>query len=216
MVPNTAFAATLVPSADCDRNHKVCASKTHYANFASSSKLGRVLNQFKQCHISGYIADGSAWQPEANVQNVTGYYAVDNVTLGDSATVRYQSFVEGVNVENDYLATAQFDGVLGLNFENKTSPLNFVSNLNTSGAITQASFALYINRDTAKPTTSVLSLGGFDSSKVTGGFNTHLVMLQANMQWALMPSRITVITLLLVKSVVTHFLIFRSAQWHTQ
>lgn len=85
----------------------------------------------------------------------------------NNLTVPYQTFAEGVSLSSYALNQSQYDGVLGLGFQNDDAPNSFLTNLvnaNQSAAL----FSLWLSKDPSAENGGELTLGGIDTNRMVG------------------------------------------------
>ena len=146
---------TVVPSADCDQSETNCAEHGRYSNFKSST----------------YQGVGAHWASTVDPDNVSGYYSVDTLSLGD-LKVTGQTFAEAVNLNTYDFSQAKYDGILGLGFQNDSIPNTVLTNLVKNRFVANPGFGLWLNNDTTDTYGGELALGVADFTRFTGTVKT--------------------------------------------
>jgi len=142
-----------VPASNCDWDDWACYLH-HTYNSADSST---------------YVANGQNFSIEYGTGSLTGYLSQDTVVFG-GLTIKNQVFAEAVQQPGLTFVVAQFDGVLGMAWQeisvDDVVPPWF--NLVAQGLVDQPVFAFWLNRNQNDTVGGELVLGGYDQSHYTG------------------------------------------------
>lgn len=156
VVFDTGSADLWVPGAACATHSPNCASKQKFDQTASTSFSEVALGA--QSNFSVKYGTGT----------VQGKYARDTFTLGDDITVEHQTlaFVERTQDMGDVYGESDFDGILGLGFQNlgTSDAPTVMTNLAEEG---KGMFAFYLGDEAD----GELAVGGYDEDRMEGAIN---------------------------------------------
>jgi len=125
-------------------------------------------SKFDHAKSSTYVSDGGDFHIQYGSGDVTGYFSVDEVTLGDDILIKDQKFAEVSNAGGlgvGYVM-GKFDGILGLGFEGLAlgDASTVFKNAIDQGAVALSVFAFDLGNDRD----GELTIGGYDDEKFTG------------------------------------------------
>ncbi|GFZ13816.1 saposin-like aspartyl protease family protein [Actinidia rufa] len=118
---------------------------------------------------STYTKNGTTCKIHYGSGSIYGFFSQDNVRVGD-VVIKDQVFTEATKEGLFMFMLAQFDGILGLGFQNtsvgEVSPLWY--GMIQQGLVSQPVFSFWLNRDTKSKVGGEIVFGGVDWRHFTG------------------------------------------------
>ncbi|XP_017050132.1 lysosomal aspartic protease [Drosophila ficusphila] len=153
VVFDTGSANLWIPSAQCLSTDVACQQHNQYNASASST----------------YVASGQNFSIQYGTGSVTGYLAIDTVTINGLA-IANQTFGEAVSQPGSSFTDVAFDGILGMGYQ-QIAEDNVVPpfyNLYEQGLIDEPVFGFYLARNGSSEEGGQLALGGTDLDLIDG------------------------------------------------
>lgn len=144
-----------VPSTLCDSTDVACQNHDQYDHADSTT----------------YVANGESFSIQYGTGSLTGFLSEDTINVA-GMQVTGQTFAEAQSQPGSTFVDAQFDGILGLGFQqiavDNVVPVFY--NMISQGLVDEPVFSFYLNRNSAGVTGGELIFGGSDPTYYTGDF----------------------------------------------
>lgn len=144
-----------IPSSECESTDVACQTHTQYNHEDSTT----------------YVANGESFAIQYGTGSLTGFLSEDTINVA-GMQVSGQTFAEAQSQPGSTFVDAQFDGILGLGFQqiavDNVVPVFY--NMISQGLVDEPVFSFYLNRNQAGEIGGELIFGGSDPTKYTGDF----------------------------------------------
>ncbi|CAM8940071.1 unnamed protein product [Rhodiola kirilowii] len=126
-------------------------------------------SKFRASRSSTYTKNGKSAKINYGSGSISGFFSEDNVGVGD-LSVKNQTFIEATREGSLSFVIGQFDGILGLGFQEiavgNTVPLWY--NMVEQGLVDEEVFSFWLNRDPSAPVGGEIVFGGVDPNHFKG------------------------------------------------
>ncbi|XP_028793028.1 aspartic proteinase A1-like isoform X1 [Neltuma alba] len=116
-----------------------------------------------------YTGNGTSCEIQYGSGSVSGFFSQDSVKVGD-VTVKHQDFIEVTQEKTLYFAFLEFDGILGLGFQEisveKAVPVWY--NMVEQDLISEKVFSFWLNADPDEEAGGEIVFGGIDPNHFKG------------------------------------------------
>ncbi|CAG2108151.1 unnamed protein product, partial [Medioppia subpectinata] len=142
-----------------------------------------IHRKYKSRQSSTYVANGTAFAIQYDTGSAVGFLSTDTLTIG-SVKVVNQTFAETTQESSTTFVFAQFDGILGLAFQqdaiDQVVPPFY--NMLAQGLLAKSVFSVYLNRNTTSGQIGgEVLFGGIDPAHYTG--NIAYVPVTRQIYW---------------------------------
>ncbi|KAK6805151.1 hypothetical protein RDI58_002936 [Solanum bulbocastanum] len=137
-----------------------------------------IHSNYKASKSSTYTRDGEYCSIRYGTGSISGHFSMDNVQVGD-LVVKDQVFIEATREPSITFIVAEFDGILGLGFQEisagNTTPVWY--NMVGQGLVKEPVFSFWFNRDANAKQGGELVFGGVDPKHFKGN-HTYVPLTQ--------------------------------------